>query len=105
VVPFNRARADSLFSRAGRKLYEEQHAASVERDLTAVLNTTPNHSGAYLALAEFYHRRGNDAKEREVLERMLFQFDRHERAIAAIEDYLRKTDRAGRLGDYRDLLR
>jgi tetratricopeptide (TPR) repeat protein len=104
VVPFNRARAETLFNEARAWLVEPGHAEEVERNLQAVINTTPNHYGAYLALAEFYFRRGEADKERTAIEKMLAQFGRKPEAIAEIEEYLRSTGGERRVRAFRSLL-
>jgi spermidine synthase len=91
VVPFNRARAETLFQDAEARLLEPDHADEVERNLQAVINTTPNHYGAYLVLAEFYFREGNPEEEKAVLERMLSQFGKRPEVVSKIEEYLRAT--------------
>lgn len=104
AVPFTRARADSVFRRARTLLHEPQHAEEVERDLSAVVNTTPNHFGAYLALAELYGTAGNREKEREVLVRMLAQFGRHPDMLARVRDYLLRSGGKEKLKAYGDIL-
>ena len=93
VVPFNRARAETLFQDAEARLLEPDHADEVERNLQAVINTTPNHYGAYLVLAELYYREGNPEEEKAVLERMLSQFGSRPEVVSKIEEYLRATGR------------
>ncbi|MFH1680190.1 MAG: hypothetical protein ABIH26_06030 [Candidatus Eisenbacteria bacterium] len=105
LIHFNRARAETLFDEASERLYEPQHAEEVERNLNAVVNTTPRHHGAYVVLAEFYHRADNPAKEREALERMIAEFGPRPEVTGAITEYLRSTGGEGRVRAYRDLLR
>jgi len=105
VLPFNRARAETLFTEAKGWLHEPEHADAVERNLIAVINTTPNHYGAYLALAEFCFREGNTEGEEDALERMIGQFGRRPEVVAEIESYLRATGGEERVRAYRRLLR
>ncbi|MFH1277930.1 MAG: hypothetical protein ABIK65_06085 [Candidatus Eisenbacteria bacterium] len=104
AIPFTRARADSVFRHARERLHEPQHAEKVERELTAVINTTPKHFGAYLALAEFYGSAGNEEKERQTIARLLAQFDRHPDIVARVRDYLMRSGGRGKLNSYRDVL-
>ena len=105
LLPFNRARAESLFVQSEKRLYEPEHAREVERDLTAVINTTPNHFGAYLALAEFYRQSGNEGKEGEALTRMLDRFQRSPQAVAMVKEYFRRTGGEERVREWSALLR
>lgn len=105
LVPFNRARAETLVAEAEERLYEPQHAKTVEKNLNAVVNTTPRHYGAYLLLAEFYHRTGMPAKEREALERMIAEFGPRPEVVGPIKEYLRRTGGEGRVRAYGKLLR
>jgi spermidine synthase/tetratricopeptide (TPR) repeat protein len=105
AVPFNRARAETLFDRAVSRLYEPGRAEDVERDLNAVVNTTPRHFGAYLALAEFYHRGGKPEKEREALGGMFARLGSSPELRKHVRDYLRRTGGEARVREYRDLLR
>ncbi len=104
LIPMNRARAESLFVRAEKRFYEPQHAEEVERNLVALLNSTPNHFGAYILLARFYARRGNEEKERAVVERMIAQFGRRDEVIGLLERELRRSGGEEEVRALRDLL-
>ncbi len=90
-APFHRVRASSLFSAAQDNFYEIDLQNNVERDLAVIINSTPNHIGAYLLLARYYHDRGNKEKEGEVLSRMIAQFDANKAVMSAFDDYLLRT--------------
>lgn len=90
-APFNRVRASSLYIAAQGHYFEVDQQQSVEKDLAVIINSTPNHIGAYLLLARHYHDRGNKEKEGEVLSRMIAQFDANKAVMSAFEDYLLRT--------------
>lgn len=91
VVPFNRARADSLYDLASDNLFDPKRSDEVERDLILILNTTPKHFGAYILLAEYYMRLGRKGKEGAVIGRMVAQFDASDECLARIERYAFRT--------------
>ncbi|NNE09871.1 MAG: hypothetical protein HKN20_15030 [Gemmatimonadetes bacterium] len=100
-APFYRVRASSLFSAAQDNFYEVDLQKDVERDLAVIINSTPNHIGAYLLLARYYHDRGNKEKEGEVLSRMIAQFDADKAVMSAFEDYLLRTGGRKKYDEFR----
>ncbi|MBN1824769.1 MAG: hypothetical protein JW958_00800 [Candidatus Eisenbacteria bacterium] len=105
LIPNNRARAESLFVKSEKDFYEPRHAEEVEKGLITVLNSTPNHFGAYFRLAEYYARRGETEREKRVIERALVQFARRPEILALTEEYLRRTGGGEKVRAYGDLLR
>ena len=93
LIPFNRARAESLFAGAERDFFRDDRARSVEINLVTVLNSTPNHLGAYFLLAEFYMRQGKAEKERGVLRRIVEHFGTGEEIRNSIDIYCYRTGR------------
>ncbi len=105
VIAFNRTRADSVFRWAESRIFDENHAEEVEIDLARVINTTPNHFGSYIALADFYGHRGNEAKEGEVIARMVQQFQGSKKSIVLIERYAQATGGREKLIRFRKIVR
>lgn len=93
LIPFNRARAESLFAGAEKDFFREERAREVEINLITVLNSTPNHLGAYFLLAEFYMRQGKVEKERGVLRRIVEHFGTSEEIRNSIAIYCYRTGR------------
>ncbi len=103
-APFNRSRADSLYRLASADFFRPEKAAQVERDLVLIINTTPNHMGAYLLLAEFYWRAGNDAKEGEAISRMVSHFQGSAKCLALLDNYLARTGGPEKRARYRRII-
>ncbi len=102
-LPFNRGRADSLYNRSIDHFYESEYAGEVERDLILVINSTPNHVGSYILLAEFYLRGGNEGKEGEVIARMVAHFNASEGCLDKLDRYVRNV--GGNRGRYDRIVR
>ena len=104
-IPFNRERADSLYGLASRDFFKVDHGGEVERNLVLILNTTPNHFGAYLLLAEYYMRAGKPEREGEVIARLIAQFDAGEKCLKRLERFAVRLGGAEKWTQYKKIVR